>query len=188
MALKFKCPNCGGLIVSKFLKVGEEIKCKKCEYITPIPKSAIGKSESSMKIKNDKGVSTTKNTGLSMDIEKMFGKPLLKVDGGVMEELYLYKKKIIIVPRESLLGKVQGGMHEIIYLKHIKDIEFKNGGSLANGYIQFRTSSSANYKTGGILPGAETANDQNTIHFRKNVNKEMFKVLTMVDKYIEQKD
>jgi hypothetical protein len=214
MALEFKCSYCGLQIISKFLSIGEEIECKNCKNSSIIPNSAAGISEAlkrgntisdtfdndmesssktSDKIltkKVDEGKvkdkkSSSKNTGLHVDIEAMFGEPLLKVDGGVTEILYLYKKKLVIAPRKTLLGKIEGGGHEIIYLKHIKDIEFKYGGTLANGYIQFRTSSSGNNKKSGILPGFETANDPNTVHFRKKINDKMFKILKLVDKCIE---
>ena len=40
MALKFKCNHCDTEIISKFLKVGEEAKCKFCDTSTLIPDNA----------------------------------------------------------------------------------------------------------------------------------------------------
>ena len=40
MALKFKCNHCDTEIISKFLKVGEEAKCKFCGTSTLIPDNA----------------------------------------------------------------------------------------------------------------------------------------------------
>jgi hypothetical protein len=208
MSLKFNCSHCSSEIITFFVKVGEEAKCLKCKKKTVVPDNAKTTDESSSlkislknqptqeiieeEVKNKKvdekiidSTEKNKNTGLHVDIEAMFGDPLLKVDGGVTEILYLYSKKLIIAPRKTLLGKLEGGGHEIIYLKHIKDIEFKYGGTLATGYIQFRTSSSGNNKKSGILPVFETANDPNTVHFQKKMNDKMFKILKLVDKCIE---
>ncbi len=49
MALKFKCNHCDTEIISKFLKVGEEAKCKSCGKVTTIPEGAEGVSESQLK-------------------------------------------------------------------------------------------------------------------------------------------
>jgi len=207
MSLKFNCSHCSSEIITSFVKVGEEAKCLKCKKKTVVPDKAKKTDESSSlktslknqptqeiieeEFKNKKvdekiidSTEKTENTGLHVNIEEMFGEPIFKIDGGVTEILYLYQNKIIIAPRKTLLGKMAGGSHEIIYLKHIKDIEFKYGGTIASGYIQFRTSSSGNNKKGLLLPGMETANDPNTIHFRKKTNDEMFKILKIVDEYI----
>ena len=52
MALEFKCGYCGSNIVSKFLNIGEEIKCKSCNNVSIIPKSASGASEAQIKSGN----------------------------------------------------------------------------------------------------------------------------------------
>ena len=49
MALKFKCNHCDTEIISKFLKVGEEVKCKSCGKVSTIPEDAEGVSESQLK-------------------------------------------------------------------------------------------------------------------------------------------
>ena len=49
MALKFKCNHCDIEIISKFLKVGEEAKCKSCGKVSTIPEDAEGVSESQLK-------------------------------------------------------------------------------------------------------------------------------------------
>ena len=49
MALKFKCNHCDIEIISKFLKVGEEAKCKSCGKVSTIPEDAEGASESQLK-------------------------------------------------------------------------------------------------------------------------------------------
>ena len=49
MALKFNCQHCNELIISKFLKVGEIAKCKKCGEKNTIPENAEGSSESEIK-------------------------------------------------------------------------------------------------------------------------------------------
>jgi len=205
MAKLFNCINCNNEIFTKYVKVGEEAKCKVCGSITKVPVDAKDVNELDYKPKPiidsvsntsqtkqapvyKKKDSNSKNTGLHVNIEDMFGEPIMKIDGGVTETLYLYKNKIIIAPRKTLLGKIEGGGHEIIYLKHIKDIEFKYGGTLLNGYIQFRTSSSGNTKKSGILPGLETSNDPNTVHFSKKANDKMFEILKIVDEHIGNQD
>ncbi len=40
MALKFKCPNCNEKIVTKFLKAGDIIECKKCGAELSVPEHA----------------------------------------------------------------------------------------------------------------------------------------------------
>ena len=165
--------------------------CWKCGYVKSGVKQEAKEEQSrldenKMKKENDGNQSSNEHTGLLVDIENIFGKAKKVIDSGNLETLYVYEKKLIIAPRKSLLGKLEGGSHEIIYLKHIKDIEFKYGGGLLNGYIQFRTSSSGNTKKGGMLSVLETANDPNTIHFRKKANDQMFEVLKFVNKYIEE--
>lgn len=49
MALKFKCNHCDAEIISKFLKIGEETKCKACSKVSKIPEYAEGVSESQLK-------------------------------------------------------------------------------------------------------------------------------------------
>lgn len=52
MALQFNCQHCNELIISKFLKVGEVVECKKCGEKNTIPKNAEGISESTIKSEN----------------------------------------------------------------------------------------------------------------------------------------
>jgi hypothetical protein len=54
MELKFKCKNCGGEIITKFLKIGEIAVCKSCNEKAPIPKDAggISVSEPSQKVQS----------------------------------------------------------------------------------------------------------------------------------------
>lgn len=40
MALKFKCAECGGDIVVKFLHAGEKAKCRKCGVENAVPENA----------------------------------------------------------------------------------------------------------------------------------------------------
>ena len=49
MALKFNCQHCNELIISKFLKVGEIAKCKKCGEKNTIPENAEGISDAEIK-------------------------------------------------------------------------------------------------------------------------------------------
>ncbi|MCK4252505.1 CPBP family intramembrane metalloprotease [candidate division WOR-3 bacterium] len=47
MALKFKCPNCNEKIVTKFLKAGDTVECKKCGAELTVPEHATQTSEES---------------------------------------------------------------------------------------------------------------------------------------------
>ena len=46
MALKFNCSNCNGDIYTKFLKIGEEYKCKNCLFVRIVPENAQSINES----------------------------------------------------------------------------------------------------------------------------------------------
>ena len=49
MELQFNCQHCNELIISKFLKVGEIAKCKKCGEKNTIPENAEGISDAEIK-------------------------------------------------------------------------------------------------------------------------------------------
>ena len=117
---------------------------------------------------------------------RLNGEPIIEIDGGVTEIVTLYKNKIVITPRKSLLGKLEGGTSEIIFIISITDIEYKLGGSVANGFVQFRTPSSGNIKKGGVLSVMETANDPNTFHFRKKNNDSIIELLKNLEDLMSQ--
>ncbi len=45
MALTFKCDKCGAEIITKFLKLGEEAKCRSCGAMVKVPAKATGTEE-----------------------------------------------------------------------------------------------------------------------------------------------
>ena len=45
MALKFKCDKCGAEIITKYLKLGEEAKCRSCGAMVKVPVTATGTEE-----------------------------------------------------------------------------------------------------------------------------------------------
>jgi len=45
MALKFKCDNCGADIITKFLKLGEQAKCRSCGAVITVPSTAVDTDE-----------------------------------------------------------------------------------------------------------------------------------------------
>jgi len=51
MALKFHCPNCKGEIVSKYLNIGDTIKCLNCGTEVIIPENVQGTNEESTLLK-----------------------------------------------------------------------------------------------------------------------------------------
>ena len=118
--------------------------------------------------------------------QPLTGKPIIEIDGGVTEIVTLYKNKIVISPRKALLGKLEGGTSEIIFIKSITDIEYKLGGSVANGFVQFRTPSSGNIKKGGPLSVMETTNDPNTFHFSKKNNDSVIGLLKKLEDIMSQ--
>ena len=46
MALKFNCNNCNADVYTKFLKIGEEYKCKSCSFFRIVPEDAQSINES----------------------------------------------------------------------------------------------------------------------------------------------
>lgn len=87
---------------------------------------------------------------------------------GVNGQLELYEDKVII-KRKGALAKLTHGFtkgEKSIYIRQITGIDFKPGGNLVNGYIQF-TVPGGNEKVRGAF---EAAQDENSIMFRKKDN------------------
>ena len=89
---------------------------------------------------------------------------------GVGHLVTLFSNKIEISGKKGVMGMLTaGGSSQSIRIKNITGVEYKKGG-FTNGYIQFRTASSANTTKGGMFSVLETADDPNTVHFPKKEN------------------
>ncbi len=87
---------------------------------------------------------------------------------GVNGQLELYADKIII-KRKGVLSKLTQGFtkgDKTIYIKQISGIDFKLGGNVVNGFIQF-TLPGGNEKKGGAFQATQ---DENTVMFKKKDN------------------
>ena len=97
---------------------------------------------------------------------------------GVQDELEVHETKIVITPK-GILGFLNKGMKgsKEIPLSSITAIQFKDGGAITSGYIQF-TLMGGNESKGGLF-GAVA--DENTFMFTKKENEEMRKVKIFLD-------
>lgn len=82
---------------------------------------------------------------------------------GVNDELEVYDDRILI-KRKNMKAKFSGD--KTIYLNQISGVEFKKGGGLFAGYIQFSIPGCVSPKNG--LYGA--AHDENSVVFNKKYN------------------
>jgi hypothetical protein len=113
---------------------------------------------------------------------------ILKEVKGYNGQLELLKSKIKIKRRGIRAFSVQGlrGDKEI-YIKNISSIQLKKAGGLVNGFIQFSFIGGGEHK-GGFLsrPGKNIANDENTIIFTKNQQKDFEEIKNMIEEIISE--
>lgn len=103
---------------------------------------------------------------------------------GVNGQLELYKDKVII-KRRGILAKLSQGFtkgDKTIYLRQITGIDFKPGGNLVNGYIQF-TLPGGKEKGKGAL---EATQDENSIMFSKKYNDIAMQIKNKIEKLQQQ--
>lgn len=86
MSLKFKCPDCSEAIVSKFCKVGEVVKCKKCGAEFAIPETAQQIDEESTLIDKTVAISEEKVERIN-DIEYQIARG--KRYPGILQAIWL---------------------------------------------------------------------------------------------------
>ncbi len=100
---------------------------------------------------------------------------------GYNGQLYVYEDKLII-ERKGFLGMISNGLsgRKTIPMSTIQNIQFKEAGSLFNGYIQF-----------GILGGIEkqnglsgAVNDENSIIFLESGNAKALEIKDYIEKAI----
>ncbi len=98
---------------------------------------------------------------------------------GVNGQLELYEDKVII-KRKGALAKITQGFtkgDKTIYIRQITGIDFKPGGNLVNGYIQF-TVPGGNEKGKGAF---EAVQDENSVMFKKKDNDIAIKIKEKVE-------
>ena len=97
---------------------------------------------------------------------------------GIGGEIEAYHNKIILRPK-GLLGVVAKGLKgdKTIFIKDISSIQFKNAGSLTNGYIQFAFHGGKEAK-GGLFQATQ---DENTIMFKKSQQEDFEKVRDFIE-------
>ena len=157
-----------------------------------IPSKEIELEQKSNLSKDDKLLSkkTESNVDTKENNEKKDSKPgvILECDG-VGHTVTLFPTKVEISGKKSLTGMlVAGGSSQIIRIKNITDVEFKEAGGLIRGYIQFRTPSSGNTKQGGMLSGFEVADDPNTVHFTKEENENFLKLKSKIEELLDERE
>lgn len=90
---------------------------------------------------------------------------------GVNGQIELYENEII-VKRKGFLAKSTQGFFKgdkTIYLNQITGIEFKEGGNIVNGYIQFTVPGGIE-RRGGLFGKDGAVKDENTVMFQKKHN------------------
>lgn len=99
---------------------------------------------------------------------------------GVDGKLYVYDNKVEI-EHSGMLGTIAHGLsgRKTIPMKSIQSVQFREGGSAVNGFIQFGVLG-GNEKQGGILNATD---DENSIVFTKKKNAEAYEI----KEYIESK-
>lgn len=105
---------------------------------------------------------------------------------GVNGQLELYEDKVIIKRRGALAKMTQGFTKgdKTIYLNQISGIQFKPGGNLVNGYMQF-TMPGGNEKTKGAF---DAAKDENSVMFRKADNNLAMEIKDKIEQLQQQKN
>ncbi|CAK7002269.1 DUF4429 domain-containing protein [Tissierella sp.] len=104
---------------------------------------------------------------------------------GVNGQLELYNDKVII-RRKGALAKLTQGFtkgDKTIYLRQITGIDFKLGGNLVNGYIQF-TLPGGNEKSKGAF---EATQDENSVMFKKKDNDIAMQIKSKIEE-LQQKE
>ena len=110
----------------------------------------------------------------------IFDNSLIKLSvAGVNGQLYIYEDKVVI-ERKGALGFLSIGLagSKTIPMNSIMSVQFREGTSLTNGYIQF-----------GILGGKEmtggltaATKDENTVIIRKTDNATGMKIKDFIEK------
>ncbi|KZE67656.1 hypothetical protein AWM68_17945 [Fictibacillus phosphorivorans] len=102
---------------------------------------------------------------------------------GLNGQLVLLDNKIVI-KRKGAWGFLTQGLKgdKEIYIKQISSIQFKPGGSITNGFIQFAFSGGDETK-GGLF---DAVNDENSIMFKKKQNGDFLKIKELIEEKREQ--
>ncbi|MGM0806477.1 MAG: DUF4429 domain-containing protein [Bacillota bacterium] len=102
---------------------------------------------------------------------------------GINGQLEVSGSKIVI-RRKGIMSKLTQGIKgdKEILIKQITSIQFKPGGNLTNGFIQFAFSGGKENK-GGIM---DAVHDENTIMFKKKQNPEFEAIKQAIEEKINE--
>jgi hypothetical protein len=100
---------------------------------------------------------------------------------GVATRLYVYDDKVVI-EHHGVLGFLIQGLsgRKTIPTTSIKSVQFREGGSWVNGFIQFGIAGGIE-KQGGVLNAAE---DENSVMFYKDKNEEALEIKNFIESKI----
>lgn len=115
MALKFKCPNCNEKIVTKFLKAGDTVECKKCGAELTVPVHTTQTDEESTFLNRTyTSASEIADSAATTASQPTQSKPY----PGILQAIWIIILIILLIISLSLLGRVIGGIINYPFHKH----------------------------------------------------------------------
>lgn len=100
---------------------------------------------------------------------------------GIGGQLFVYENRVVI-SHKGALGFLSQGLsgEKTLPMKAIQSVQFREGGSAINGFIQFGVLG-GNEKQGGILSAAD---DENSVVFTKSQNALAFTIKSFIESKI----
>ena len=122
----------------------------------------------------------TKYNNTNSNASHEYQDSVLKLNG-ILGNLYIFENKVIFDRTGTKSAKLLSGLsgNKTIPMKSIQSVQFKEAGSIVNGFIQLGILGGVE-STGGILSATE---DENTIFFLKSENE----IAKQVKEFIENK-
>ena len=125
-----------------------------------------------------------KYNNISMNNDKEKTDALYFLDG-VSTRLYVYNNKVII-EHHGILGVATQGLSgkKTIPMKSIHSLQFREGGSAVNGFLQFGIAGGVE-RQGGVFVAA---GDENSVIFSKDKNAEAYEIKEFIESKIYSSD